>query len=191
MGRPAFVFEDIHTTPRRRMFSLFGIPVYVTPFAWLNPLALYAGSIALTLVIYPEASLPVRLGWASIYALLGLLTLFVHSIGHILSGKIAGSAMDSLLLTATRQVNIYEGDQSQYSPRVHITRSLGGPAGNLLAGLAGLVLIAVLSANPPLVFWTVANLGGGIGALAPVDSVDGGTIMYYLRGRGTGAGSRA
>jgi hypothetical protein len=187
MGRPAFVFEDIHTTPRRPVFSLFGVPVYMTPFAWLNPLALYAGSIALTSVIYPEASLLGRLGWASIYALLGLATLFIHSIGHILSGKIAGSAMDSLLLTATRQVNIYEGDQSQYPPRVHITRALGGPAGNLLAGLVGLLLIAVLSANPPLVFWAVANLAGGIGALAPVDSVDGGTIMYHLRARGEGS----
>jgi hypothetical protein len=187
MGRPAFVFEDIHTTPRRRAFSLFGVPVYLTPFAWLNPLALYAGSIALTFVIYPEASLPVRLGWASIYALIGLTTLFIHSIGHILSGKIAGSAMDSLLLTATRQVNMYEGDQSQYPPRVHITRALGGPSGNLLAGLVGLLLIVVLSATPPLIFWTVANLGGGIGALAPVDSVDGGTIMHYLRGKGEGS----
>jgi len=41
------------------------------------------------------------------------------------------SAMDELLITTTRDVNLYHGDQSIVSGYVHLVRSLGGPIFNL------------------------------------------------------------
>jgi hypothetical protein len=185
VGNPAFVLENIETARRIRLFRLLGVPVETTPLAFLNPIALYASSFVLTLIVQPDLALGERLVSASIFAVLGLATLFIHSIGHIIGGKIAGSPMDSLLLTATRQVNVYEGDQEHFTPRVHLLRASGGPAGNFAAALIGLVVVLVGGPSIYALFFTAANLFGAISALAPFPSVDGEVIWRYLGKRQT------
>ena len=61
----------------------------------------------------------------------------VHALGHILGGKLVRSPMDELLLTATRGVNIYSGDQRDVRSFVHLGRALGGPVLNLFAAKPG------------------------------------------------------
>jgi len=180
MANPAFVFEDILTTPKQRVGALLGIPLYITPYFWLNLVGSLALGFVFSLLAFPGADLLARLVWMLVYALLFQGVLFAHDIGHILSGRLARAPMDYLLLTATRHINRYEGDQSQFPPRTHILRASGGPAGNLVAALIGALLWLLLGSIPALGFWTIANLLTGLGALAPTDSVDGGTIAYYL-----------
>jgi hypothetical protein len=104
----------------------------------------------------------------------------IHSLGHMISSKLVGAPMSYLLVTATRQVTIYEGDQSQFSPRVHITRAIGGPIANIVAGLIGLLLTASMGATPALLYFTIVNLLA-VFAFLPIPTVDGEVIWKYAR----------
>jgi Zn-dependent protease len=113
----------------------------------------------------------------------------VHALGHIVGGKLVSSPMDELLLTATRGVNIYHGDQNALPGRVHLGRSLGGPAMNLLAGLGLLALTPGAGAGPGealLARVMAVNLFMGVGSFLPIPSVDGAVIwrevVRWLRG---------
>ncbi|MCC7451181.1 MAG: hypothetical protein IT324_27460 [Anaerolineae bacterium] len=178
--QPLGVFENIYTTPRRRVFRLLGVPVDFTPRAWVNPLLMLPLALVLTFVIEPSASWMQRIIYVALWVLIMQLTIWAHSIGHIISGKIAGSPMDSLLVTATRHVNIYEGDQRQYPPRVHILRAAGGGIANIAVSFIGLILIILFGARPTLLLLTVFNLVGFV-AYLPIESVDGATIFRYWR----------
>jgi Zn-dependent protease len=80
--------------------------------------------------------------------------------------------MDELLVTMTRDVNLYYGDQSRFPPWVHLARSIGGPAANLAA--AGL-LFALAPGSPDALLSQLAemNLYFGLITLLPLPSVDG------------------
>jgi Zn-dependent protease len=108
----------------------------------------------------------------------------LHALGHIVSGKLVGSAMNALLITATRDVNLYDGDQSAIPGRVHLGRALGGPLGNLLiAGIClgfGPLLASGLGADLAASLISV-NLFFGLGGLLPLPSVDGEVIWRELR----------
>jgi len=142
-GQPTFVFEDIHHTPRIPLFRFWGVSVEATPWTWINVTLVAIAALVATFIFYPTITLVERIAWTVLWTIVILAGLSVHSLGHIISGKIAGSAMDRLLITATRQVNIYECDQSQFPPRVHITRALGGGVTNLIVSLLCLILISV------------------------------------------------
>ena len=178
-NQPLNVFEDLSATPRYHLFDLFGVRVEATSYAWLSYISMLSPALVLAYLFYPQSStaeLIVRtVGWA----ILLWSSLWIHSIGHIVSGKIAGSVMDRLLITATRQLTLYDGDQEKIPARVHITRALGGPVGNVLVGLVGVILMVRYGMLPALLVFTLPNLAG-ISALAPVESVDGGTIAHYL-----------
>jgi Zn-dependent protease len=98
----------------------------------------------------------------------------------MISSKLAGAPMSYLLVTATRQVTIYEGDQSQFPPRVHITRAIGGPIANIAAGVIGLLLTTIIGATPALLYFTIVNLLA-VFALLPIPTVDGEVIWKYAR----------
>jgi len=93
------------------------------------------------------------------------------------------SAMDELLITTTRDVNLYHGDQSAIPGHVHLVRSLGGPVFNLL--IAGLCLMSAPLVSPGLWSDLVAslistNLFFGFGGFIPLPSVDGEVIWREL-----------
>lgn len=53
--------------------------------------------------------------------------------------------MDEFVITATRDVNLYHGDQSLIPGYVHLVRSLGGPIFNLfVAGVCPAVATVIL-----------------------------------------------
>jgi Zn-dependent protease len=130
-----------------------------------------------------QLSLNERLYQAFLFAIAVEITTVFHAFGHILSGKIVHSAMDELLITATRDVNLYHGDQSLVPGHVHLVRSLGGPIFNLF--IAGVFAEFAMSTGPG--FWAdlVASLIStnqffGFGGLLPLPSVDGEVIWREI-----------
>ena len=171
------ILENLDTTPRVKLGSVLGVPITATGYAWVNPVI--AGGLGLARSLRQDKTFPARLADALSLALALQAANVIHAGGHIVSGKLAGSPMDELVLTATRYANRYEGDQSAYPAAVHVGRAVGGPIANLAAaGLLGL-LAARLPAGFGRDFSTQAaaiNRAVGLGSLLPLPPVDGGII---------------
>ncbi len=181
MAKPLGVHEDIETTPRRTLFRLMGVPFNITPQGWVGTLQPFLGGAVLGVVLSIGDSSGVMALNGLWVGVLVVASLYMHSIGHIVGGKLVGAPMDELLLTMTRQVNVYRGAQD-YPSKVHLARAMGGPIGNILLGL---VLLAgwLLLGGLPLVVMGVGNIAGGLGAaLAPIPTVDG-EILYRELGK--------
>jgi Zn-dependent protease len=91
--------------------------------------------------------------------------------------------MDELLITTTRDVNLYHGDQGIYPGYVHLVRSLGGPVFNLLiAGMGYLVTpMAGHSFGSALIASIIStNLFFGLGSFLPIPSIDGEVIWREI-----------
>jgi hypothetical protein len=181
MRNPLLVFENIHTTPRRKLFRFLGVDWLATPYAWLSIPFFVGGGVAVAVLGDLSAPLAESLPRGLVFGGLLFLINVLHTVGHILSGKIVGAPMDANLVTATRHVNLYSGDQSGYGKGVHIGRSLGGPLFNLLTGLIALGASALVS-DAALAFFATTSIGIGLGALGPVPSVDGWVIWGELLG---------
>lgn len=179
--KPLLVYENPRSVRRKWLGRWLGVPVYATPKALLNVLFIAPLMFVLTFVLSPRSRLLQRVGLAALLTAVfeGIATL--HSIGHLVAGKIAGSPADDVVITATRQLTLYSGDQSDLPREVHLTRALGGPVANLLGGVAGLVLMPLLGNSPILLGWTLLNFVFGFGSLAPIESLDGGSIARHLR----------
>lgn len=179
-NRPLFVQEDIETSPHIHLFTLLDIPWKATPMAWRSILPNLIGGFLATFIFMPGADLFMRLVYGVIFGALLIAANTVHSIGHILSGKMVGAPMDELLVTASRHVNIYRNDPPDLPSRVHLGRALGGPVLNIAVGIMVLIVGLVIG-SAGLLFFSVANLGFGISALIPVPSFDGEVIWRELR----------
>jgi len=91
--------------------------------------------------------------------------------------------MDELLITTTRDVNLYQGDQSVVPGYVHLARSLGGPLFNLLVAGVCIFLSTKFSqgfASDLLASLIGTNLFFGIGSFVPIPSVDGEVIWREI-----------
>lgn len=190
MSKPLMVFEDIQTTPKRRLFSLFGIEWFATPYAWLSVPGFLGAGILLALIGADSLGLTQKLTMGIGYGVILYSANIIHSLGHIFSGKLIAAPMDANLVTATRHINLYYGVQSGFSTWTHIARSLGGPGFNLLAGF---ISLAIWKASGGFWLSAFANLNVilGLGALMPFPSVDGwviwGEILKLFQRRESGA----
>src|SRR5947207_12334450 len=125
------IIEDLDQVRHIPLGTLWGVKVSVTPITWLSPLVFFGLHLGLS-------ALGGRAGAAELLSSGGAFVVgvevgtLVHALGHILGGKLVRSPMDELLLTATRGVNIYHGDQSAVPGRAHLGRALGGPVLNLI-----------------------------------------------------------
>jgi Zn-dependent protease len=154
----------------------------VTPLTWLGPFVFFSLSLLLSL-LNPQLSLADRLYRALIFTIAVEITTVLHAFGHILSGKLVRSAMDELLITATRDVNLYHGDQSLIPGYVHLVRSLGGPVFNLFVAGVCMAAAASIPSGFPSDLWASlisTNLFFGIGGFVPLPSVDGEVIWREL-----------
>lgn len=176
------IIEDIDTVRRIPIGRFWGVTLLITPLTWLGPFVFF-GLYFLLNLLNSHLSLTDRLYQASLFTIAVEITTVLHAFGHILSGKLVHSAMDELLITATRDVNLYHGDQSLIPGHVHLVRSLGGPVFNLFAaGLCSALAIVIASG-----FWSalVASLIStnrffGFGGFLPLPSVDGEVIWREL-----------
>jgi hypothetical protein len=176
------IIEDVNTVRRIPVGRFWGVNLLVTPITWLGPFVFFGLHFLLNLFNSP-LSITERLYQSSLFTTAVEITTVLHAFGHILSGKLVHSAMDELLITATRDVNLYHGDQRLIPGHVHLVRSLGGPIFNLL--LAGLCLMLAPLLHPG--FWSdlltsliSTNLFFGFGGFVPLPSIDGEVIWREL-----------
>jgi Zn-dependent protease len=176
------IIEDIDTVRRIPVGRFWGITLLVTPLTWLGPF-IYFGLYILLNMLSSSISLTDRLYQALLFTIAVQITNILHAFGHILSGKLVHSAMDELLITATRDVNLYHGDQRLIPGRVHLIRAIGGPIFNLF--VAGLCFALATQIVPG--FWSAlvtslasTNLFFGVGGFLPLPSVDGAVIWREL-----------
>src|SRR5687768_16325598 len=100
------IMEDVDTVRRIPIGLFWGVSLLVTPLTWLGPLVFFGIHILLNL-LNPRISLTDRLYQALLFTIAVEITNILHAFGHILSGKLVHSAMNDLLITATRDVNLY------------------------------------------------------------------------------------
>jgi hypothetical protein len=172
------IIEDIDTVRRIPIGQFWDVKLLITPVTWLGPFVFFGLHFLINL-LNTSLTLPDRLYQSLLFTIAVEITTVLHAFGHILSGKMVNSAMNELLITATRDVNLYHGDQSLVPGYVHLVRSLGGPVFNLIvAGLLSFFVAGVSSG-----FWSglVASLIStnrffGFGGFLPLPSVDGEVI---------------
>jgi Zn-dependent protease len=172
MRRPFLVFEDTSPGARQELFRLFGVTWAATRYAWLGPLVW----IALGVVIAASEEHTVQ-GWGSMlrgvgYGFLLIATNVLHTLGHIAAGRLAGSPMAVNVLTSTRDVNVYREPGASAPPRLRRLRSLGGPAANLVAGIAALAAARLLGSRGALMFGYM-NIVVALWTIVPVPTMDG------------------
>src|SRR5687767_12676531 len=172
------IIEDIDTVRRIPIGRFWGVRLLVTPITWLSPFVFF-GLHFLVNLLNSNLSLTDRLYQSLLFTIAVEITTVFHAFGHILSGKLVHSAMDELLITATRDVNLYHGDQSLIPGHIHLARSLGGPIFNLFIAGIGSALASAIGPG----FWAdlmasliSTNLFFGFGGFLPLPSVDGEVI---------------
>ena len=176
------IIEDIDTVRRIPIGRFWGVNLLITPITWLGPLIFFGLHILLHL-LDTQLSVMDRLYQALLFTIAVEITTALHAFGHILSGKLVQSAMNDLLITATRDVNLYHGDQSLIPSHIHLARSLGGPLFNLV--VAGIGAMFEGLTNPGfsadlLASLISTNLFFGLGGFLPLPSVDGEVIWREL-----------
>lgn len=176
------IIEDIETVRRIPIGRFWGVRLLVTPITWLGPFVFFGLHFLINL-LNPDFGLTDRVYQSLLFTIAVEITTVLHAFGHILSGKMVNSAMDELLITATRDVNLYHGDQTIVPGHVHLVRSLGGPVVNLI--VAG--LLSAFSGGMETGFGSglVASLIStnrffGFGGFLPLPSVDGEVIWREL-----------
>jgi hypothetical protein len=182
MARSLLLFENLETTPRRRLFALGGTAVVATPCAWLSPLFWCALGMAISLLRNETSTTSAGLLLGVGYGLALVATNTIHSLGHVLGGRLAGTPPETVLLTATRDVCSF-GKRVPVPPKgTRIARALGGPLTNLCVGALALWLGRVSGLQWVEVLGFV-NLAIGLWTLCPVPSLDGWVIWGLLAGR--------
>lgn len=177
-----FILEDLDTVRKIRIGSFWNVSLLITPLTWLSPFVFFGLHFLLNL-LDTRLTLNERLIQSIYFVIAVELTTAIHAFGHILSGKLVHSAMDELLITATRDVNLYHSDQSKVPGYVHLVRSLGGPLINILVGVVCILIAPSISPG----FWigvnnsmVSTNLFFGLGSFLPVPSVDGQVIWREI-----------
>lgn len=175
MTKPLLVAEDLGA--RRSLFRAFGVTWWATRYAWLSPFSWASLATVMALVDQQAggARLPAALEyWAILYA-----ANVVHSLGHVVAGRLARAPVQGILLTSTRDVVVYVQPGAAAPARRRLGRALGGPLANLAVGCAA--FLAGRSAQTGwLVTVGVINLGVAIWTLMPVPSLDGWVIWKVL-----------
>jgi hypothetical protein len=175
--RPLLVAEDIST--RRNLFRVFGVSWSATPYAWVSPMSWAALGLVMALASQRDTDgagvFLAGLGYAAVLYAANIL----HSVGHIIAGRVVGAPAEIVLLTSTRDVIIYRQAGANAPSRRRLGRALGGPAANLAVGCTFL-----LAAHVTEVSWFViaglVNVGIAVWTLMPVPSLDGWVIWSTL-----------
>jgi Zn-dependent protease len=176
------IIENVDIVRRIPIGRFWGVTLLVTPLTWIGPFVFFGLHILLN-VLNDHLSLADRLHQALLFTIAVEITTALHAFGHILSGKMVHSPMDELLITATRDINLYHGDQSLIPGHVHLVRSLGGPLFNIFVAGVCATLATIIAAD----FWLAlvtslisTNLFFGFGGFLPLPSVDGEVIWREL-----------
>ena len=181
MKKPLLVFEDIQSTPRRRIVTLLGTEILTTPWGWLSIPAFFLPGFGIGLILRSGSFEAFSFVFAFASGFLLCLTNPIHSLGHILAGRMVRAPLYALLITATRYVNIHKTDQFLFSRFQRIARAAGGPALNIAVGVIAFLLSEWLDSK--LVFLAgYFNVAVGLWLLSPIPSLDGWVVWGELFG---------
>jgi hypothetical protein len=176
------IIENVDSVQHIPLGAFWGVKLSITPITWLGPLVFFVLRLLVGLFT-AGMTLGEWLYDALLFTIAVEATTPLHAFGHILSGKLVHSPMDELLITATRDVNLYYGDQRIVPSYVHLGRALGGPVFNLLmAGLLYALLPVISDGIGHTIVERIAsmNLFFGVGGFLPLPSVDGEVIWREL-----------
>jgi len=174
--KPLLVLEDT-TRPSVLLFSALGVEWWATRWAWVGPLFWIA--LGFPVAWAEGAGIARGVG----YGVLLYLANTIHTLGHIAAGALVGTRMDAVVLTSTRDVDVYRGAKRDVPERVRVLRSLGGPAANLALGVGALALGAAASAPGPAHWLRTCGLFNAAIALwtvMPVPTMDGWILWRAL-----------
>jgi Zn-dependent protease len=175
--RPLLVLEDT-TRPRGRLFDLFGVEWWATGWAWAGPLfwVMLGWAVAWGADAGTGSGALHRITVGTAYGAFLWLAGVAHTLGHVAMSHLAGTPMDAVVVTSTRDVTVYRGAKRSVAERVRVVRSMGGPLANALLG--SVALAAGL--------WTfgVFNLCIAAWTLAPVPTMDGWIVWRWVFSRG-------
>ncbi|MHB1192912.1 MAG: hypothetical protein ACYC6F_07670 [Longimicrobiales bacterium] len=175
--RPLLVLEDT-TRPRWRLFSLLGVEWWATGWAWAGPLFWIALGLAVAWGAETGTGSDAlgRIALGTGFGALLWLACVVHTLGHVATSRLAGTPMDAVVLTSTRDVDVYRGANRSVAERVRVVRSMGGPLANAVVG--GVALAAGLRT------FGVFNLCIAAWTLMPVPTMDGWIVWRWVFRRG-------
>lgn len=117
------------------------------------------------------------------YGLLLIAANLVHTLGHMAAGRLAGSPMETNVLTSTRDVNVYREPGASAPPGRRRMRSLGGPTANLVVGVAALAAARAFGSRWALTFG-VTNAAVALWTLLPLPTMDGWIVWRAERAPG-------
>ena len=181
--KPLFVFDDIRSPRRTFLFTIAGVRVEATRHAWMAPMTWLLFGLLIAALEAVSGSVVSVLTRAAVFATALYSTNVLHSLGHIVAGRMVGAPMHILLLTSTRDVTLYAPDRSNHPVGVRVGRSLGGLAANIAVALLCFNTAAPLRA-PWLESFAIVNLAVGLWTLCPIPTMDGWVIWRGLfRGR--------
>jgi hypothetical protein len=173
--------EKTDTVRQRKAFAVANVDCYVTPFAWLSVPIFISLGIACAVAMQSGREIGEYLQTGFVYGVLLHLSNTLHTVGHVIAGKIVGSPGGAVRVTSTFHVNYHDCDPAICTKWKHIGRSLGGPLINLLLG--GVVLLLVdTTGHRWFAFLGSANLIVGGWLLLPIPRLDGWVIWGELLG---------
>jgi len=129
--------RDVSEDPMqgRTLFTILGVPWKLTPTSIRFAPSRLATGVILAFILLRAESLEGRLFYGLVFGLVLLASQFLHIIGHILGGKIAGHPMSASLIIAYQFTTYYE-DEQPLTRRVHLIRTIGGPLANFILAAA-------------------------------------------------------
>ena len=177
----SMIRRNLNAIRCRKVFDIMGVGCFLTPYAWLSvPFFLLIG-ILVAVMQSDDRQAGAFLPLGAAYGLILFGSNLLHSIGHILAGKIVGAPNGGLIITSTFHINYHRCDPAVCSRWTHIGRSLGGPLANLTLAAIAMVLHALVG-GPWSDFLAKANLIVGIWLLLPLPAIDGWVIWGELFG---------
>lgn len=176
-----FIVENIDKDHRRKLFSILGTDYTVSNLGRFNPLLMIGIGVIVGLLIAPVDDTPTKLLIGVGYGVLIILCSLFHSLGHIISSRMAGAPMDAVILTLFVPTTHYEDDGKDITSRQHIMRALGGPLMNLALGLLFLLIYSVVIQCTFVAFFAGINLAFFVATISPIPSLDGAVILREMR----------
>ncbi len=178
MKKTLLVAEDLST--RRNLFHVFGVSWSATRYAWVSPMFWAALGVVIALASQRNADgievLVAGFGYAAVLCGANI----VHSVGHIIAGRIVGAPVEIVLVTSTRDVIIYRQAGAHAPDRRRLGRALGGPAANAALGCT-LIAAGCMIEGSWFVIAGLMNVAIALWTLMPIPSLDGGVIWRMLR----------
>jgi len=174
-----YVIENFEHLPQKKIGRFLGIDWFRTPYWWISPIWIIIVGFIIAHFRLNEPISKQLVFDGIIYAFLIGISILLHSIGHLIAGKLVKHPMKGNLLTATLPVNRYDG--IKYPSRVHLIRSMGGPLLNLFVGFILFIIDANIFKNHFISFMAYVNLLFFITAMMPIPTLDGGVLVRELR----------